>query len=82
MKLSEIELCSSPLCFIQNLRQIYARDSHGKFPKKQEANNTTWAKLRKMTGSFEKIESLDSTLQGIPSGAENQVRVTFFVFLG
>ena len=81
-KLAEIELCSSPLCFIENLRQIYARYSHGKFPKKQEVNNTTWAKLRKMIGPFEKIEYLDSTLQGLPSGAENQVRVTFFVFLG
>ena len=82
MKLSEIELCSSPLCFIEDLRQIYARDSHGKFPEKQEINNTIWVKLPKMIGSFEKIESLDSTLQGIPSGAESQVRVTFFVFLG
>ena len=35
-----------------------------------------------MIGLFEKIEPLDSPLQGVPSGAANQVRVTVFLFLG
>ena len=40
------------------------------------------SEMRKMIGPFEKIESLDSRLQGLPSGPENQVRVMFFVCLG
>ena len=50
-------------------------------------NNTTWAKLCKMIGLLKKKkqkkkkESSDSILQGLPSGTENQVRVTYFLFL-
>ena len=31
--------------------------------------------------TLKKIESSDSILQGLPSGTENQVRVTYFLFL-